>query len=61
MRLVAAIALAFAAMTATAAKPVVKVTESYGDGIHYWVKYTINGIECRSDMMGKEFNKKAWQ
>ena len=44
-RLIAAIALAFAALTATAAKPVVKVTESYGDGIHYWVKYTINGME----------------
>ena len=61
LRLVAAIALAFAATTAAAAgKPVVKVTESYGDGIHYWVKYTINGMEYRSDIAGKEINKKAW-
>ena len=60
-RLIAAIALAFAATTAAAAKPVVKVTESYGDGIHYWVKYTINGMEYRSDIAGVEINKKAWR
>ena len=61
-RLIAAIALAFAAVTAAAAKKIeIKVIDSSSDGINYWVKYSFNGIECRSDMMGKEFNKKAWQ
>ena len=35
--------------------------DKIGQDINYWVKYSFNGIECRSDMMGKEFNKKAWQ
>ena len=62
LRLVAAIALAFAAMTATAEKkPVVKVVDSCSDGISYWVKYTINGMEFRSDIAGYRINEKAWK
>ena len=62
LRLVAAIALAFAALTATAEKkPVVKVVDSCSDGISYWVKYTINGMEFRSDIAGYRINEKAWK
>ena len=62
LRLVAAIALAFAALTATAAakKLEVKVTGSRHDGIQYWVKYTINGVEYRSDQAAERVNQIAW-
>ena len=62
LRLVAAIALAFAALTATAEKkPVVKVIDSCSDGIQYWVKYTINGVEYRSDQAPIRVNQHAWE
>ena len=61
-KLITMLALAFAAMTAAAEKkPVVKVIDTRSDGISYWVKYTINGIECRSDMMGELCNASAWK
>ena len=62
IRLMAAIALAFGALTATAEKkPVVKVIGTRSDGISYWVKYTINGMEFRSDIVGERINEKAWK
>ena len=61
-RLIAAIALAFAATTATAAKKLdVKVIGSRDDGIQYWVKYTINGVEYRSDQALERVNQLAWE
>ena len=62
-RLIAAIALAFAATTATAAakKLNVKVIGSRDDGIQYWVKYTINGVEYRSDQALERVNQLAWE
>lgn len=61
-RLIAAIALTFAAMTATAEKkPVVKVIDSYSNGDAYYVEYTINGTKFRSDKTGYLINQKAWK
>ena len=60
-RLIAAIALAFAATTATAAKLNVKVIDKRCDGIAYWVKYTINGVEYRSDQAPIRVNQHAWE
>ena len=61
-KLITMLALAFAAMTATAEKkPVVKVIGTRSDGISYWVKYTINGMEFRSDIVGYRINEKAWK
>ena len=61
LRLVAAIALAFAAMMAAAAKLDVKVIDKRCDGIQYWVKYTINGVEYRSDQAPIRVNQHAWE
>ncbi len=58
MKLMTTLALAFAAMTATAAKKLnVKVIGSRDDGIQYWVKYTINGVEYRSDQALERVNQ----
>ena len=53
-RLIAAIALALAATTATVAKKLeVKVTGSNHEFVRgYWVEYEINGIKYRSDWAG---------
>ena len=61
-RLIAAIALAFAALTATAARKMeVKVTAtSEGGRYGYWVEYEVNGVKCRSDQVSMRMNKSAW-
>ena len=36
------------------------MTGSRHDGIQYWVKYTINGVEYRSDEAAERVNQIAW-
>ena len=63
LRFVATLALAFVALTATAEKkPEVKVVDSSGEPLFgYWIKYTINGIEYRSDRAPIRINQIAWE
>ncbi len=62
LRFAATLALAFAALTATAAKKMeVKVTAtSEGGRYGYWVEYEVNGVKCRSDQVSMRMNKSAW-
>ena len=61
-KLITMLALAFAATTATAAAKLdVKVTGSRHNGFQYWVKYTINGVEYRSDQAPEKINQIAWK
>lgn len=61
-RLIATIALAFAALTATAEKKIeVKITNTAHDFVRgYWVEYTINGVKYRSDQAPEIINQHAW-
>ena len=63
LRIVAVIAMAFAATTATAAKKIeVKVTNYSGEPLlGYWVEYEINGVKYRSDRAPVRMNQIAWE
>ena len=63
LKLLATLALAVAALTATAAKKIeVKVTNYNSEPIFgYWVEYEINGIKYRSDKAPIRINQIAWE
>ena len=63
MKLMATLALAFAATTATAAakKLDVRITATSGSGKYgYWIEYTLNGVKYRSDQAAERINQIAW-
>ena len=62
-RFVATLALAFAAMTATAKpKLEVKVTAEHKDAASgYCIEYTINGVPYQSDCAPTRVNQIAWE